>query len=125
MSQRRCVGVNALEAAAVVVIPVVPPQRSSAGGGPDRKSTRLNSSHFDNWYLPSFPTRRSSDLNEPAPMCGCQRFGGCGGCGHTGSSSTEVIGRGRTRSEEHTSELQSLRQLVSTLFPYTTLFRSE
>src|ERR1035441_9924544 len=40
----------------------------------------------------------------------------------------------RTRSEEHTSELQSLRHLVcllllrrarrSTLFPYTTLFRS-
>src|ERR1035441_7407594 len=35
-----------------------------------------------------------------------------------------------TRSEEHTSELQSLRHLVcrlpprSTLFPYTTLFRS-
>src|ERR1035438_3067124 len=42
--------------------------------------------------------------------------------------------RNQTRSEEHTSELQSLRHLVcrlllsdtqrSTLFPYTTLFRS-
>src|ERR1039458_5314437 len=40
---------------------------------------------------------------------------------------------GSTRSEEHTSELQSLRHLVcllrlpprSTLFPYTTLFRSQ
>src|ERR1035438_4793019 len=35
---------------------------------------------------------------------------------------------GLKRSEEHTSELQSLRHLVcrpiSTLFPYTTLFRS-
>src|SRR5687768_16028610 len=28
------------------------------------------------------------------------------------------------RSEEHTSELQSWLHLVSTLFPYTTLFRS-
>src|ERR1035441_1969848 len=43
--------------------------------------------------------------------------------------------RGTPRSEEHTSELQSLRHLVcrlllrrpprSTLFPYTTLFRSQ
>src|ERR1039458_2345480 len=30
-----------------------------------------------------------------------------------------------TRSEEHTSELQSLRHIVSTFFPSTTLFRSQ
>src|ERR1039458_164058 len=37
----------------------------------------------------------------------------------------EAIGLGKfLRSEEHTSELQSLRHLLYTLFPYTTLFRS-
>src|SRR5262245_32330746 len=56
--------------------------------------------------------------------CGC---GFCSGCGKTCSSLSVVV-----RSEEHTSELQSLRHLVcrlllhpcSTPFPYTTLFRS-
>src|ERR1039458_6792412 len=49
---------------------------------------------------------------------------------HTCSLLPVTIGRA-TRSEEHTSELQSLRHLVCrllppgpTLFPYTTLFRS-
>src|SRR5262245_16671398 len=47
---------------------------------------------------------------------------------------SEAMNAHDTRSEEHTSELQSLRHLVcrlllprpprSTLFPYTTLFRS-
>src|ERR1035441_10692483 len=40
------------------------------GHDPDRKSTRLNSSHLGISYavrdLPSFPTRRSSDLWRPA-----------------------------------------------------------
>src|SRR5438093_885949 len=39
-----------------------------------------------------------------------------------------LVSQGHERSEEHTSELQSLTNLVcrppSTLFPYTTLFRS-
>src|SRR5262245_29962938 len=47
-------------------------------------------------------------------------------------ASGDDFGAGRDRSEEHTSELQSLRHLVcrllpppvSPLFPYTTLFRS-
>src|ERR1035438_2077615 len=97
----------------------------------DRKSTRLNSSHLGISYavfadLHSFPTRRSSDLG--------------GGAGikippvslffpdAKDRSSARVI-RVHDRSEEHTSELQSLRHLVcrlrrSSLFPYTTLFRS-
>src|SRR5689334_22242028 len=54
-------------------------QRQRTGGGweVDRKSTRLNSSHSSISYavfcfptlraLPSFPTRRSSDLRPPKP----------------------------------------------------------
>src|ERR1035441_2448299 len=55
----------------------------------------------------------------------------------TASGTPERVDRPTNRSEEHTSELQSLRHLVcrllfvmmrrpptSTLFPYTTLFRS-
>src|ERR1039458_9759100 len=124
----------------------------------DRKSTRLNSSHLgisyavfclkknpppssfqaygDHRDLHSFPTRRSSDLIR-VPMS-------------TGEGRDDDRGDGAElgqRSEEHTSELQSLRHLVcrlllekksttiifssirrpprSTLFPYTTLFRSD
>src|SRR5215210_916003 len=105
----------------------------------DRKSTRLNSSHRcisyavfcfgDHRDLPSFPTRRSSDLAQFAfdaanPIPAGRRSGGGAGIGH----------ENRARSEEHTSELQSPMYLVcrlllrrpprSTLFPYTTLFRS-
>src|ERR1039458_5730258 len=47
----------------------------------------------------------------------------------TSEQSTRLLFFGPDRSEEHTSELQSLRHLVcrlprSTLLPYTTLFRS-
>src|SRR5262245_65572538 len=52
--------------------------------------------------LHSFPTRRSSDLSEPARA---QRRGGRGGRGRAGRA-------GSLRSEEHTSELQSLRHFV-------------
>src|SRR5687768_11900306 len=50
--------------------------------------------------------------------------------GHAGEKFERPVGGGqdaqnaRHRSEEHTSELQSRLHLVSTLFPYTTLFRS-
>src|ERR1035438_5913893 len=102
----------------------------------DRKSTRLNSSHLGISYavfshhkdLHSFPTRRSSDLCDnsctnvitvhPETMAQIANHQGTDDLGY--------------RSEEHTSELQSLRHLVcrllppqrSTLFPYPTLFRS-
>src|SRR5947208_1682257 len=131
----------------------------------DRKSTRLNSSHQINSYavhryLPSFPTRRSSDLlpaarARPAPSAATGAASAGTSCGRRGASSWPAAappsrlsrrsgpprparrpspsGTGRQasrrRSEEHTSELQSPDQLVcrppiSTLFPYTTLFRS-
>src|SRR5689334_3322672 len=133
--------------------------------GTDRKSTRLNSSHSSISYavspaLPSFPTRRSSDLPVPEhrrperrarlrlrriaasdrgvrrARCACRS--GLAACRHgvrrqRGSARTAPppipARRGRHRSEEHTSELQSQFHLVcrlpsSTLFPYTTLFRS-
>src|SRR5262245_17857641 len=132
----------------------------------DRKSTRLNSSHLGISYavfrrsLPSFPTRRSSDLDLGS---GCGAGGGgprlCSSLaalalpafaldlqGAPGTPALIAIGGQDVptsvgpctirpsldvlRSEEHTSELQSLRHLVcrlpplSPLFPYTTLFRS-
>src|SRR6266436_3760230 len=91
----------------------------------DRKSTRLNSSHGYISYLHSFPTRRSSDLTalKPEEIAYYRTLG---------LADLELIqGLGAwlpyeaDRSEEHTSELQSRLHLVSTLFPYTTLFRSD
>src|SRR5690349_23976363 len=52
--------------------------------------------------LHSFPTRRSSDLGAR----GARRRGGC---------ARAPAGRARPRSEEHTSELQSRRDLVCRL----------
>src|SRR5262245_59448646 len=130
--------------------------------GPDRKSTRLNSSHLGISYaleLPPFPTRRSSDLrplsraavrlavhraaeHEPALLAlphpthgqalgalpqgrqGVHAHCACGAGGERPADRPAALG---TRSEEHTSELQSLRHLVcprTPPFPYTTLFRS-
>src|SRR5688572_2628161 len=111
--------------------------------------------------LHSFPTRRSSDLSPPesraAPIqtlaarrsrrrsssraktssrCGHRpmfsiRANGCSTRALSRFRSKAARSRSSTRSEEHTSELQSQSNLVcrlppsSTLFPYTTLFRSE
>src|ERR1039458_1687636 len=106
---------------------------------PDRKSTRLNSSHLGisyavfclvvPRYLHSFPTRRSSDLDDVDDLGSGMQVG------RLARPEREPHRCHRAaRSEEHTSELQSLRHLVcrlllgspaiSTLFPYTTLFRS-
>src|SRR5205814_6689932 len=54
--------------------------------------------------LHSFPTRRSSDLPAPSPSARGRARG-----------PPPRPGRGTTRSEEHTSELQSLRHLVCRL----------
>src|SRR5947199_1781019 len=65
--------------------------------------------------LPSFPTRRSSDLGGPPS------HGASGRSGPSRSSSLRERRRGPlsrrrgVRSEEHTSELQSLRHLVCRL----------
>src|SRR3990172_2518119 len=103
-------------------------RRSSANG--DRKRTRLNSRHGYNSGahrdLPSFPTRRSSDL--------VTAYAGY----RSGERPRSFVLEGKKivvaeiisqwRSEEDTSELQARLQLRrpprSTLFPYTTLFRS-
>src|SRR5690349_7758854 len=132
----------------------------------DRKSTRLNSSHVEISYavfhrdLPSFPTRRSSDLHRhrtrppwgraaarhgtsrcaprrrstcrPLPRPSPPRASAPGEADRPCSARRRrsSCGRERRRSEEHTSELQSRRDLVCRLpprpplFPYTTLFRS-
>src|ERR1035441_3135740 len=104
--------------------------RVSSSSRSDRKSTRLNSSHLGISYAvrcsSSFPTRRSSDLGKGL----ADGAGGEGGFG--GVLAQHAFGQGEFfvafRSEEHTSELQSLRHLVCRpvflLFPYTTLFRS-
>src|SRR4030043_334973 len=89
----------------------------------DRKSTRLNSSHGDHRDLHSFPTRRSSDLvRKLADALQSNRV-------HQVNVAHRLLRLERDhlphhRSEEHTSELQSRRPPRSTLFPYTTLFRS-
>src|SRR5471030_3270738 len=81
----------------------------------DRKSTRLNSSHLGISYdvyhrdLHSFPTRRSSDLGgrfrQRHEFRKSQRRRDDDGADRHG-----IVHR--QRSEEHTSELQSLRHLV-------------
>src|SRR5437016_7857478 len=75
--------------------------------------------HRDHEDLHSFPTRRSSDLSpgRPPAVCSC---GDCGrgAAGHCGLSRAGLGARAASpaaagsRSEEHTSELQSLTKLV-------------
>src|SRR5947199_10493186 len=73
----------------------------------------FSSERFNNRSPHSFPTRRSSDLFGP-----CRK-----GRSHVSSTRPLLIRGGivvdpsriRRRSEEHTSELQSLRQLVCRL----------
>src|SRR5262245_2309240 len=120
---------------------------------PDRKSTRLNSSHLGISYAvsfhdcPSFPTRRSSDLVRPEAGVGrVDRLKHeediaehvAGGVKASWRSPSERESRPEkhhspptaerahsaandvssgARSEEHTSELQSLRHLVCRLLP--------
>src|SRR5438045_9515134 len=74
------------------------------------------SSSRDHRDLHSFPTRRSSDLNGLRPVCAIrsrspwiQERAPCS------RPSTAAISSRPTRSEEHTSELQSLRHLVCRL----------
>src|SRR5436305_10304541 len=60
--------------------------------------------------LHSFPTRRSSDLSA------CKSSATATGCGSAASSAcSAVVAPVRTRSEEHTSELQSRPHLVCRL----------
>src|SRR5438045_5626463 len=88
-------------------------------------------------YLLSFPTRRSSDLIEPGDLCnraepysrrlpraaaarrGARNGGATGGCREriprSRAPGAAICGAERGRSEEHTSELQSLRHLVCRL----------
>src|ERR1039458_5655926 len=89
----------------------------------DRKSTRLNSNHLGISYavfffckycghhlhLPSSPTRPSSDLPPPLHAEGDDIAGSDAVDG--GHGSLDIF-----RSEEHTSELQSLRHLLCRLF---------
>src|ERR1035441_1296648 len=100
----------------------------------DRKSTRLKSSHLGISCavvprdLRSSPTRRSSDLNDVVNAVGNQNLILPAGTVKIGSLKSDVD---LNRSEEHTSEIQSLRHIVcrrppgSPLFPYPPLFRSE
>src|SRR5438046_4731372 len=70
----------------------------------------------------SFPTRRSSDLNETCGfVCASQHFEPWARSRSSASRATRVLSaptfrdRRRVRSEEHTSELQSLTNLVCRL----------
>src|ERR1039458_2345526 len=86
----------------------------------DRKSTRPNSRHLGNPGappdLPSFPPRRPSDLSEkrlgafspPASWPTCTQLRRPSTTPRS-ACSVELLS---SRSEEHTSELQSLRHLV-------------
>src|SRR5690606_42143408 len=87
-------------------------------------------------YLHPFPTRRSSDLPQPprsgtvpGVVVGARQFipdhsdvdalraavRGCRGCDLYRDTTQAVFSRGRVRSEEHTSELQSRENLVCRL----------
>src|SRR5205814_9998109 len=65
-------------------------------------------------YLHSFPTRRSSDLLSDMARFVTVRQGEPLGNGHAVLVAKDVVGD-EPRSEEHTSELQSLRHLVCCL----------
>src|SRR5262245_66578871 len=74
-------------------------------------------SHGAHRDLPSFPTRRSSDLRARAGPAGPNSGGRRGARRRGGAAVLPRPGRlpARRRSEEHTSELQSLRHLVCRL----------
>src|SRR5206468_12919226 len=71
--------------------------------------------------LPSFPTRRSSDLDPDDAPHGADRIAGLQVAGHRPALARQpeaVVGAGHhgvARSEEHTSELQSRSDLVCRL----------
>src|SRR5947199_1552506 len=83
----------------------------------------------DHRDLHSFPTRRSSDLTGPPTVRGAQRAPAATTAAATSSGWPRS---GPARSEEHTSELQSLRQIVcrlllekkksNTFLPQTAIF---
>src|SRR5690606_41420452 len=91
-------------------------------------SSSSSSSHSDHRYLPSFPTRRSSDLISivdylclyqavwSPPFLSLAVFGGfVVGNGHPAWSDARQGFFAQARSEEHTSELQSRENLVCRL----------
>src|SRR5690349_23911059 len=67
----------------------------------------------DHRDLHSFPTRRSSDLIVDSNGCSIEQLVPCGGPASGGSWKNH--GQYVSRSEEHTSELQSRRDLVCRL----------
>src|SRR5204862_8244249 len=88
---------------------------------PDRRPPLLPPMMSLPWYvpppwLPSFPTRRSSDLNDRCPRRGAGSHGGRSRCSSARllryRSDCKPGSGGCGRSEEHTSELQSRRDLV-------------
>src|SRR5262245_64667898 len=72
--------------------------------------------YCDHRDLHSFPTRRSSDLatRSCSPACSSAFSAACASRAVTTSTSS-TSASGIARSEEHTSELQSLRHLVCRL----------
>src|ERR1035441_8166325 len=86
----------------------------------DRKSTRLNSSHLGISYAVfCFNERATTEiytlsLHDALPISGCRhRTGAAWVCRRSSPGGTRATPVGR--SEEHTSELQSLRHLVCRL----------
>src|SRR5476649_316626 len=93
-------------------LPTYVPRRFSAQALSDRKSTRLNSSHTEIYTL---------SLHDALPICSTQSPPALevrparlrDGAVLADICSTEILGAGTLRSEEHTSELQSHRDLHS------------
>src|ERR1035441_7447622 len=87
---------------------------------PDRKSTRLNSSHLGLSYA-LFPS--TTPFRSPSPYTTLRRSlsggrppdGDAGGLGYRKGVPRHGCRLSHSRSEEHTSELQSLRPLVCPL----------
>src|SRR5690349_23715882 len=73
----------------------------------------------DRRVLHSFPTRRSSDLYQRSCSAGasmsCSSVTSSGACSRSGTAEAACLESVRHRSEEHTSELQSRRDLVCRL----------
>src|SRR5436305_7683651 len=65
--------------------------------------------------LHSFPTRRSSDLNEPSRSNARMNVSWVKSCARASSPASRKARRYTRRSEEHTSELQSRPHLVCRL----------
>src|SRR5205823_14966961 len=65
--------------------------------------------------LHSFPTRRSSDLSQSLSRPALSRHSRCGSNARSPAVLRPTSWRGPQRSEEHTSELQSLAYLVCRL----------